>query len=160
MDDPKTFPALKRMIRATLDEGDNPADLRVDGIGYACHHRSGVKLEAKERKVTCGKCGANLDPFEALLKISRSPDGYRRGLEEARKAALQAKKNLGELERMEKNAKGRAWRALSKMPAAEVVIAFAVECETQRLGEADRALLGQRLKEALTELAGAAQVIE
>lgn len=156
----KTYPALDRMIRATLEESDtNPADIRVAN-GSTCTHHGGISLDATVRKVTCLKCGADLDAFDSLLKISRNPDGYRRGIEAARKATLKARKNLDALERLEKNAKGRAWRALSKMPAAEVIVAFAVECEAERLGKEDRDLLMKRFREAVAELAGNYQASE
>lgn len=157
----KTYPALDRMIRATLGEADeNPADLRIVGRGYGCSHRGGLSLDATERVVNCSECGAKLEPFEALLNISRKPDLYRHGLDQARDAALSAKKNQDDLERLEKNAKGRAWRALSKMPAAEVIVAFAIECEAQRLEPADQELLAKRFREAVVELAGANKASE
>lgn len=73
-----------------------------------CYHRS-YKLSDASRTVSCGKCGALIDPYDALVDLSRRDTEWR----VADTAADKARERLADLERRERNAKARVakWEA-------------------------------------------------
>ncbi len=139
------------------------ADLTViSGEDQACAHRFGYEVDAKKRVVTCARCGEAVPAFDALWKIAHSPESqkkriafYGRQEKMSEAEAQRTEERLQGLKRLERNAKGRAWRALLKMPAAEVVLAYAVQTKAQKYGSAALDLLRKRVGEAVSELVAA-----
>ena len=127
----------------------------LEGGGQACTHRAGVFISAKDRAVSCSKCGALIDPFDALVGLSREQTALRSASKREAAKADKAIKRTASLERLEKNAKGRAWRSLLKMPAAEIVLAYSVQTTAQKYGSASLDLLRKRVSDAVAELIAA-----
>lgn len=65
--------------------GENPA-LRLDRESSRCQHTDNVTLivDAEDRTVTCSKCSAVLDHFDALLLLSRAERRSESRMEEMR----------------------------------------------------------------------------
>ena len=73
-----------------------------------------IRVDEKNRRVTCGKCGREIDPIEALMILARDPDRWKEWtahtLEEKRRADAQ----LADLKRQIANAKATLRRRAAK----------------------------------------------
>ena len=105
--DPTEAPVIP--IRATSDDD---AGVRTRPEPPLCLHWA-FELDEETRRVTCGRCGREIAPFNALLRLAHEDAHYVRRL-----AALQAQIRLADarldgLKREERNAKARIRRAVS-----------------------------------------------
>lgn len=79
-DGPISFAAYAS-IKASRTSGSSPS-LEVKNHSRACSHRDGrIEIDAGARTVFCSVCGAQIDPFDALVAIADSE----RGLEQRAK---------------------------------------------------------------------------
>lgn len=79
----------------------------------SCTHDR-IELSVYERVVTCAKCSAVLDPFEALLRISHHWERWDTSRKQAASRAADAQKKLDDLLRQIANARATLRRTVSK----------------------------------------------
>jgi hypothetical protein len=86
--------------------------------GMPCWHLS-IVVDGNARTVECAKCGALLDPLEALLKFAREEInlGYR--LQQLRDDCNKVAAKLDDTKRQERNARARLKRLQEKLNAIE-----------------------------------------
>jgi hypothetical protein len=75
-----------------------------------CAHRRGFTLHEESHTVTCRECERAIDPFEALLWVSREWERHVTFRKEAERRAREAGNRLKELLRLETNARSRLKR--------------------------------------------------
>jgi hypothetical protein len=64
-----------------------------------------IQVDEKNRRVTCGKCGREIDPIEALMILARDPDRWKEWIAHWQAKKQQAESELADLKRQISNAK-------------------------------------------------------
>lgn len=137
-----------------------PQDKKCEGG----HRRAWVAAEA--RKVTCRDCGAELDPFDFLLKLTEKPEQITRTIKDLRGRKEYLARSVEELTRQERNAKSRVrrWQAkagglldLSDRGRVESSIAGALKMAVDAHGPITRANVSSAAKRVVSNLKGIAR---
>lgn len=121
-------PQLAPVIRLDFDR---QSEIRRDGP--YCSHRQ-YELDAGTKTVVCGKCGAPLEAFQALLDYAHRERNWRHLDRECR----DAEKRLEELKAEERKVKARTKNATRK-EADAAVEAERVRTERERMVAAELA---------------------
>jgi len=64
-----------------------------------------IQVDEKNRRVTCGKCGREIDPIEALMILARDPDRWKEWIKYWGERKVRAEAELADLKRRIANAK-------------------------------------------------------
>lgn len=83
------------------------------GSTTACRHRR-VELDGQTRKVLCKECGAERDPFDALLTLADKLEHYKDWGTRYKREAKQAEERLTDLKRQVRNAQAQLRRTEGK----------------------------------------------
>lgn len=83
--------------------------LVVDNTGQFCTHNAMLVCK-KQRRVTCGTCGATLDPFDALNRMTEEYDRWETNKRFLKQDVAKAEHRLAELKALERNAVSRLKR--------------------------------------------------
>lgn len=110
------LPEVLERIASEQADADALADddlpIREEYDGY-CQHSS-ANINSGMRSLTCRECGADLDAFDWLLRLSRHTSRYVSARKDAEQRAAAARDRLNEILRLERNAKARLQRLKRK----------------------------------------------
>lgn len=95
------------------DAGPPLCVVNPSAAARACRHRR-VELDGQARKVLCSECGAERDPFDALLVIADNLDRYKDWGARYKREATAAAAELEDLKRQVQNAKAQLRRTEGK----------------------------------------------
>lgn len=105
----------------------------------SCAHRNTI-IDARQRIVSCTKCGDLLDPFDVLNEVANAELRWTAATDRAERQARDATRRLADVERQEANAKARVRTAQTRATELEHRIRqLSAELEgLERLTEAGR----------------------
>jgi hypothetical protein len=107
-------PVLDIRAGVRRPEGLPPTDESpVEPLSYpggACRHQS-LTVDPKKRTVECKRCGAVVDPFDALLTVAADWDGYAMWVRAAKRDRELLLKEVDELKRQRRNLRAQVRRA-------------------------------------------------
>ena len=112
------FPSVKEMRESG---GPVSRKQRTYAADECVHSKQGVYVCADTRKVTCKKCGTELDPIQALSELARNWD-WEEARRAKRMAVAEATRLKADVERL-KRQRSQARRA-GGIPVASVRLAF------------------------------------
>jgi hypothetical protein len=95
--------------------GDSDGLLTSERKSHCYHHFQGGIVDAGARTLRCGGCGAPMDPYDYLAFLARDGDTLVR----ARKQIRELNDKLGDLQKLERNARARVKRWQAKAKAQE-----------------------------------------
>lgn len=84
-------------------------------------------IHEETRRLICVGCGAELDPFDYLVAMSRKPESFRQTIRELARRREYLAERVASLERLERNAKSRLNRVRASLAATGVTGAAATE---------------------------------
>ena len=86
-----------------------------------------IQVDEKNRRVTCGKCGREIDPIEALLILASDPDRWKEWIKHWQDQKLRAETELANIKRQIANAKATLRRSSGTPPPGRTTQAEVTE---------------------------------